>query len=282
MSVVHPAGPSSRGAGLDMRWRRTLAITATVVLALIAAAAAASIDQSLGRDSTMTGWALVVCLVVLTALGVRRRLPGLRLGSMSTWTQVHLYVGAFSIWIYTLHSPSILAGGMLEGPLSWAFVAVSISGLYGLYASRSYPRRIRLAVAPETIDSDHVTEADAILSIDETADRSPAGAVLRQHYAGQVRPFLDRHAGWWFTLWPNRRRSQRVIAGIRSTRRYLDAEHVVIADRMIHQVRRCDADRYAAALRRRLRTWVAVHAATTVVLIGGSVVHVVVVWMYRS
>ena len=62
---------------------------------------------------------------------MRRRLPILPLGSASTWTQVHIYMGFFTAGVYWMHVPKLIGTGIFEGMLSIVFLLVTISGFYG-------------------------------------------------------------------------------------------------------------------------------------------------------
>ena len=80
----------------SFRQRRRIAITLTV-FALLAMLGIVWIQTGRLADvSLLTGGTLLCCILLLALFGMRRRLPILPLGSVSTWTQVHIYMGFFT------------------------------------------------------------------------------------------------------------------------------------------------------------------------------------------
>ena len=119
----------------SFRQRRRIAITLTV-FALLAMLGIVWIQTGRLADvSLLTGGTLLCCILLLALFGMRRRLPILPLGSVSTWTQVHIYMGFFTAGVYWMHVPNLIGNGIFECSLSIVFLLVTLSGFYGLYAS---------------------------------------------------------------------------------------------------------------------------------------------------
>ncbi len=119
----------------SFRIRRLVSLAVTLVALLLVALIAWIEEGRFGDASMLTGFTLLSTVLLLMLIGARRRLPVLRLGSMSTWTQCHLYLGLFSVGVFWMHVPTILGNGLFEGGLSLLFLLVSGSGVYGIYAS---------------------------------------------------------------------------------------------------------------------------------------------------
>ena len=132
----------NRSQGPSFRTRRLVALSVTLVVIAIFWGITRWETSRLGMPAFFTGFTLLAGLFLLMLLGVRRRLPFWPLGSVRTWTQIHLYVGVFTTAIYLLHVPALIAGGVLEGCLSIIFLMVTASGFYGIYASRTLPKKL--------------------------------------------------------------------------------------------------------------------------------------------
>ena len=177
----------------NFRHRRIIALIVTAIALMIVWIAAWLQSSRLGHASYLTGWTILASLLLLTLLGVRRRLPMLRLGSASTWTQIHLYCGLFATGVYAMHVPSLIAGGTFECGLSIVFLLVSISGFYGVYASRTLPRRLTAVDGQHRFDrvrwhrSQIAETAATVLNgeIDNATSR-----VLRIFYTKYLKPFF--------------------------------------------------------------------------------------------
>lgn len=259
------------------RRRKSIVMTAIAIVAIIAAAG--WVDRGLGRPSTLTGGALLGSLLILVALGGRRRMPGIRLGSMAGWTQTHLYTGIFSLAVYVLHVPAIVAGGMLEFILSSSFLIVSASGFYGIYASRSYPKRIRLSGGQQ---GDPQTIQWAAVNVCGEIETTEAGEVLRQHYHDVLSKYFESRRSIWFTVVPSKSKRHQLLGDLAALNRYLDTSSRQNADQFAQLISQRDSVDFAQSLRRRMRAWVAVHASLSVLLLVATGIHVLLVLSHRS
>jgi hypothetical protein len=239
------------------------------------------VDASLLHRGVMTGWTLMACLVMLFAIGVRRRIPILPLGKMSTWTQVHLYTGAVSIGVFLLHTPSIfrgqlIANGYFEGSLSILFWLVSGSGVYGLIASRRLP--VRLTNVGEQIRFDQIQWRREQIATQATAEidslETPAAIrVLGEFHEHYLSRYFHRRPSFFYLLIPTSVRRRRTLAGLVELSRYLDQEGKNACGNLAALVRHRDDLDYQYALQLRLRVWVIAHATASIALIVMAIIH---------
>lgn len=262
-------------------WRRRwigAALTTLAVAALIACDWL--IRQRLGHAAIWTGAALLGCLFFLMLLGVRKRLVMLPLLKTSTWVQIHIYTGLFAMAAYLVHVPRVVADGVFEGGLSLLFLGVSLSGLYGVYVSRTAPRR--LTAVPGEFRFDQVAWhrrkiaelADAVL---DELNAAPASAVLATFYRDTLQPFFRGRPGLAYVALPTGVRRRRLLSGLGELDRYLETESRSMAGRWAALVRTRDDLDYHFALQLRLRLWVAVHAALSGALLLWACVHALLV-----
>lgn len=234
------------------------------------------IDMRLGHASVFSGSALLACLFGLLLIGVRRRLPILPLGKVSTWTQVHLYVGFFSSAVYWMHVPSIIGDGVFECSLSLVFLIVTLSGYYGLYASRTLPKRLTAVQGQHRFDRvpwhrDQIS-TNARELLDDLSEAS-AIRVLGNFYAKYLFPFFDTRPSLAYLMVPNGIRRRRLTSGLKELDRYLEDEGRASAGKLIALVRHRDDLDYQLALQLRLRIWLVIHGTMSTLLLAASVVH---------
>jgi len=178
----------------SFRTRRILASAITFVVFALVVLAAWVEDGRLGHASVLTGSTLLATIILLALLGVRRRLPVLPLGSASTWTQVHLYMGFFAAGVYLIHVPAVVADGWFEGGLSWIFLAVTCSGFYGIYASRRMPKLLTAVEGQHRFDRvgwHRGQIAETARSLLNDVNEQSAQAVLGKFYENYLSPFFQ-------------------------------------------------------------------------------------------
>ncbi|QDV63294.1 hypothetical protein [Crateriforma conspicua] len=259
--------------------RRWVSLASTVLIALVYAAFHREVVASLGDARWLSGFTLAACLGVLVMIGMRRRIPVLPLGSVSTWTQVHIYTGLFAALVYVTHVPVLVGDGWLEGTLSVAFLATSLSGFYGLYASRTVPRRISRVGEEIRFDQYgwHRSQLhDAATRVISELGDGDAARIVKRIFDDKVQPYLARPLCLSQRLYPTPRIRQKLLADLNHQRRYLDEASALAVDQMMGLVRRRDQVDFQYALQWRLRIWVAAHATLSIVLVVLATVHVVI------
>ena len=203
-------------------------------------------------------------------------MPVLPLGSAATWTQIHIYTGIFATGAFVMHVPNIVAGGVFEFALSMLFWVVAVSGFYGVYISRTLPKRLTAIEGERRFDrvSWHrrqIAETAKRL-VNETADTS-ANAVLSQFYQEYLAPFFGQRPSLAYVLIPTGRRRRQILGDLTELNRYLEGSSRETTGRIAALVRRRDDLDYQYALQMRLRMWLIVHAAFSVMLTAGAIIH---------
>jgi len=265
------------------RNRRRISLLVTGIALCVVAMIAWIQSGRLAHVSFFTGSTLLAVIVLLVLLGVRRRLPVLPLGSVSSWTQVHLYAGIFSAGVYGMHVPSLVAGGVFECGLSIVFLIVTASGFYGIYASRTLPKRLTAVEGQHRFDrvAWHRGQiADKARELLDELNEQSGIRVLGSFYTNFLNPFFSTRPPLAYVLVPTGVRRRRLLSGLKELNRYLESEGRRTAGRFAALVRRRDDLDYQFALQLRLRLWLVIHCVFSVVLIVGGFIHAVMVWRF--
>ena len=253
-------------------------------MALLMVALVVWIQESrLAHTSLFTGVMLLGSVLFLVLLGVRRRLPVLALGSVSHWTQIHIYAGLFSIGVYLLHVPTLIGNGLFESGLSILFLLVAASGFYGIVASRTIPKKLT-AIDGETrfdqFDWHRAQIRDKAASlIGELSDQTSAG-VIGSLYDADLGPYFSSAPSLAYLILPSGRRRRGLLAGLKEIDRYIESDGRVTAGRFAALVRRRDDLDYQYALQLRLRSWVIFHSLLSIALVVGGIVHAMIAWRF--
>lgn len=272
-------------SALHLRTRRTIALIVTLAAVIAVWLIAWVEDSRLGHASYFTGATCLSSLLLLILISVRRRIPVLPLGSASTWTQIHIYTGLFATAVYVMHVPSLIGAGMFEYLLSIVFWIVSASGFYGLYASRTIPKRLTAIDSQYRFDliawhRDQI--ADTAGRLLENVSEKTTVRVLGTYYTTYLRPFFGNRPSLAYVLVPRGNRRRQLLGGLKELDRYLEPGGKQMAGRFAALVRRRDDLDYQFALQLRLRVWLIVHSALSVTLVIGATIHAVVAWRFTS
>lgn len=269
----------------SFRNRRRIAILCTMIALLIVFAITKIQDSRLAHTSFFTGSTVLGSILMLALLGVRRRLPILPLGTVATWTQVHLYTGIFAAGVYALHVPALIAGGPFECGLSIVFLLVTLSGFYGIYASRTLPKRLTAVEGQHRFDRVdwHRTQiAQTAESLLTDSSEPTTTRVLGSFYSNFLSPFFQSRPSLTYVLVPSGVRRRRLLSGLKELDRYLESDGRSLAGRFAALVRRRDDLDYQYALQLRLRLWLVVHSLFSVALIVGGIIHALMAWRFAG
>lgn len=192
--------------GIRFSTRRGISLLVTSLAVGVCWVVARWESERLGRADIFTGVTALLGLFALLLLGVRRRIPFLPLGNASVWTQIHIYVGFFTTAVYFIHVPRIIGDGFFECFLSLCFLSVSASGFYGLYISRTLPKK--LAAIENQLRFDRVNwHRDEIAStargvVDGLVD-SATSRVLGTFYGKVLEPFFSSRPSLAYVIAPS-------------------------------------------------------------------------------
>jgi hypothetical protein len=270
---------------LHFRHRRLVSLIVTAIALAIVWALAYLQEASLGHASYLTGFTTLAALFILILLGMRRRLPVLPLGSMSSWTQVHMYTGIFASGVFLMHVPAVVAGGTFEFALSMLFWVVSLSGFYGVYVSRTVPQRLTAVEGQHRFDQVSTTRqriGETAKTLLRETNESNAGKVLEKFYHDYLKSFFAKPPSLAYVLIPTGNRRRRLLGDMKELDRYLETQSRATAGRFAALVRRRDDLDYQYAMQFRLRVWVAVHATFSIVLTVAAIVHAIIALRFTT
>lgn len=255
--------------------RRLRNISLTILIVAVLAVVVAWMDRSLLHSSFFTGYVLIGSLFLLAAFGMRKRLPMISgIGSAAFWMQMHIYVGFGSFAVFAMHIAFRVPDGVFESILALLYCVVFFSGLYGLWASRTIPRKLT-SVGDEVIFERipafkrHLARR-AQTMVMESCENTP---VLANFYVHRLSRFFERRRGLAYLLMPTGRTRRQLIAEIEELDRFLAHDDRRISRELAMMVRKKDDLDYHTAMQGRLKMWLFVHIAMTWSLLIFSVVH---------
>lgn len=257
--------------------KRRLLFSGTTFVAV--AALAIWTDRSaaaLERTSFTTGSILLVALFFLAALQVRKRLYLPAFGSVATWLQLHIYVALGATVVFLLHVPWRLPNGYFEGTLAGLFLATTLSGLIGLYWSRTAPPRLARAGEEfiyEQIPMHRRSLRDQAQAVVLGAVRETGESTLGQFYEQRLADFFAYPRRWRYRLRPTSRRRKALLAELTEATRYLSDAERKTAEQLFALIRKRDDLDFHEAIQWRLKSWMFVHICLTYPLLAAASFH---------
>ena len=243
------------------------------------------------NGGTFVGYSLGICAaffsLLLFALGAKRRWWIHRFGSQQAWLSFHLYAGLALVPITLWHS-GFQWSSSLHGVLFTLLVAVTLSGLYGVYSYAVHPSQLRqinqglgsesLLQAVNALDeqlwqdaSSLPTQTKIMLRSALTYSWKPLGLwhCLLQHDSSQMLVPIANG----FELTPNPRQ-QTLYSKLQG------AEHKAVVDKMSERMALLDKYRSSWLLENQLGNWLQLHLALTMIFLAMLITHIWVVLYY--
>jgi hypothetical protein len=243
--------------------RRTLGIGMTIMVSATLVILAHLAQGNIGYTSHFSGWTLLALIVFLALYNVRKTVPFLPLGSSSAWLQLHIYVGLLTGTLFAVHVDFSVPDGIFECLLTLIYLSVLLSGLIGLYMTRSFPARLTMLGNEVIFEQIPVVRrelqdrVEALVVIENSDHEKTAIAHFYRH---QIRPFLLTHHDLATQLTRGTSaRWHQLSRAIEDQNRYLDQEERRLMDEVREHVRRKFQLDTQYALQGALKVWLFFH-----------------------
>ena len=260
--------------------RRIRNLGMLIVAALVVLWFSSVLTTALRDTARASGWGLLAMIGFLAAYNLRKKLPVLPLGTSATWLQLHIYIGLLTAVVFGVHVGWRVPNGLVESLLATLYLSVFVSGVIGLFLSRSLPRRLttrgeevlfeRIPVYRKRIQS----EVETIVFDDLEASESTAVA---QFYADRLRPFFAQTRNFWQHLVQSNRSRFRLVKEMQAYGRYLNHAEQELMERLVPCVEAKDDLDYQYSLQATLKYWLFVHVPLTYALLVFAVLHLLLV-----
>ncbi|MCG8450115.1 MAG: hypothetical protein MI725_11125 [Pirellulales bacterium] len=268
---------------LVARRRRNLMLLFVLALVLLVANAIGS--AALYRTAVASGWLLLTLVVVLALYNVRKKLPFLPLGNSATWLQIHIYVGLLSGVLFAIHLQWRLPNGVFERLFALLYLAVFLSGVFGLIISRVFARRLSerpgefLFRRISPLRHHLLTRVERLLiQCMETTESTG----VSEFYAKRLKSYFEGPRHFWQHLLLSGRPVKRLLSELQAQERYLNETERDAIRQVGEYVRLKDDLDYHYAHQVTLRYWLFAHVPLTYALLAFAFIHVVLVYAFSG
>ncbi len=229
----------------------------------------------LQNDSFTSGYVLIAAVFFLASYNLRKKLPFLpALGSSRVWMQIHIYVGFGSIAVFAMHMGLKFPNGLLETILASLFSVVALSGIYGLYVTRTVPKKLTHLNDEAIFEEIPRQRFELTRQVHELMNSIvEQSETLARFYANRLAPFFEQPRPLAYFVRPSARQSRKLQQEIQQLDRYLNHDQRQVGDQLVKLVQRKDNLDYHRAMQGRLKYWLFLHIGLTYSLLIVSVVH---------
>lgn len=268
----------------SLRWRRAMAITATVASMLVTWMTLDHLRRSLADVALASGWMLLASTLGLYGLAMRKRMLGHRLGPVAAWLQVHTYLGSFALVVFVWHVGWPVRGHF-EIALAVMFLFISLSGIHLMWLSRRIPKQLAAVRGDYRLEDIPRVQAALALEAHQVALASSgtgAGATLAEYYQRRLLTFFHAQRSLAYRWLPTGGKRRHLLHELEELDRYLDPRGQELRQRLSALVVAKDDTDFHRALQLRLRFLVASHVALTWSILLMIAVHVVLVLRFQG
>jgi hypothetical protein len=265
--------------------RRIRNCGATLIVVAIVWLWAAALEKRLTASSFTTGYLLIAAVLFLALYNLRKKLPFLPLGSSAAWLQAHIYAGVGSVGVFLLHAGFHVPTGVLEITLYATYALTVLSGILGLYLTRTIPAqlaRVGDEVLYERIPALHRhVQRQAGETVLQSVTASGA-TTLADFYVRRLYDFFGQRRGLSYILRPTTALRRSLMGEMQNLRRYLCEPELAACERLFALVRRKDDLDFHAARQGLLKGWLFVHIGLTYGLVTLAVLHGLIALAFRG
>lgn len=261
--------------------RRTLGIGLVIVVCAILVTVENLAQAHIGYTAHRSGWMLLGLIVFLALYNVRKAVPFLPLGSSRLWLQLHIYIGLLTGVVFAVHIGFSVPNGVFECLLTLVYLSVILSGLTGLYMTRSFPARLTMLgneVIFEQIPVVRRELQERIESLVLVDGPNTEPSAIAEFYRSHVHPFLLTHCDLTTQLTRGTgARWHHLSRAIEDQNRYLDDDERRILDQVREHAHRKFQLDTQYALQGALKVWLFLHIPATWALLVFAFFHSILV-----
>jgi hypothetical protein len=237
------------------------------------------------RDAFTSGYILIGAVLFLAAYSIRKRIPVLPIGNASAWLQFHIYVGLGSAFVFLLHIGFRLPNGAFEGVLATLFVLVAGSGVFGLYLTRTIPKKITRLPQEYVFEriprlrNEVSTQARQMVL---ATSGSTQGNVVASFYANELASFFERPRSVAFHFFPGSGQRRKLMSQLTDIQRYCSTKEKEVSEKLFALIRRKDNLDYHYAMQLILKSWLFLHLGLTYSLLVFAGIHTFMAHAFRG
>jgi len=240
-------------------------------------------QYSLNHSAFFTGWLLLSSIFLLYLFTLRKKIVGGKIFfKVSTWMQLHIYVGFLAVALFLLHAGWKAPEGVAKQLVYFIFILESLSGLFGLCITRILPPSLARngSVLYQDIKGQQQHIAQQVEQLVERSLTQTDSNTIATFYRQFLLSFLLRPRNFWQHIFQYKKIIYKFEAEFSNLYRYLNEEERHIIDEIQTLVIEKNRLDYQYAGQSLLKRWLFVHIPLSYALLLFSVLHLMLVYAY--
>ena len=184
------------------------------------------------------------------------------------------YVGLATFVLFGLHVGWKVPNGGFELLLTSLYLIVALSGVYGLYVTRTIPKK--LTALNDEVIYERIPNFRASLAAEAQAlilEACQHSDVLARFYRNRLAEYFERPRSLAYLANPTGRLRRQLMSEIDDLDRYLSNDQRSLSRKLSQMVKKKDDLDYHAAQQGRLKIWLFAHIGFTYSLLLVSILH---------
>lgn len=232
-----------------------------------------------------SGLVLMAAMILLTLYNLKKKFSFLPTGMTRNWTQIHLYVGFISYFLFLIHVDFKLPTGALEILLAILYNLVFITGIFGIIITRFFPGRLT-ARGREVIFENIPIERRKLREqteqlILETAKKTESKHLV-DFYQKELLNFFSTPSHALLHLIESRRPLRVLFDKVDDLKRYCNQEEITCLNEVNQYIEDKDHLDYHHSLQGCLKLWLFTHIPLAYSLLIFATLHMLMVFSYRG
>lgn len=267
------------------RKKKWIAKLFLLILLCAVVVVAALQNRHLPRQVYITGWFLLGLMLLLTLYNGRKKIPFLPLANSRDWLQFHIYAGWFTLLLFLLHIRFKIPTGWFEITLAFLYAIVMLSGIVGLFISRSFPKRLTTRGGEVLFETIPVVRRNLRNRAEELTLKSVPdvqASTVADFYTNELAGFFAAPKNYWKHLFEIRSPLNHLLKKVDDLTRFLNEKERKVMSEFSDLIRQKDGLDYHYSLQLTLKIWLFVHIPLTYSLLIFSIVHLVLVFAFSG
>ncbi len=243
------------------------------------------IAKGLDDPAIVSGWFLFGVILFLGAYNIRKKLAAFNVGPARVWLALHISVGLLAVFIFLFHAGALWPTGVYEQILAILFWIVTVTGFFGVAVIVIYPKRLTDSgveiiyeqIPSEIYDIRERAEAEVVACTEKSGE-----STLADHYVDTLDWYFRRPRFYFNHLVGGIGAEAWLRSHGDAVRRYLSADETSFLDRLLALAKHKTAIDRQYACQDVMRKWLVAHVPLSVALIGVSVWHLILVYVYAK
>ncbi len=252
---------------------------------LIVYALAYTYDAALRDVAFFDGWVLFAGMGLQFLFHIKKKMPRWLSGSTQTWAKIHIHCGYFVVACFALHTRLSWPETVLEGTLWMLFVLVVASGIIGTFLTNAIP--LRLEQLSERLEFHELPKmrsalADKAHNLALSSVQDAGTTKISDLYIAKLHQFFAKPHNTYAHLMGSKRPLKQMLFELEGLDTELESKtrKAIREMRLLVELKTKFDFQYAHEIA--LRIWLCIHIPATYALIVLSILHVAVIYAFRS